>query len=266
MAFDLVQLANASDDPIELMEAADAAAESQSEPDHLKLRQVLCDEGFLYKLDSQDDYAKPAKQLRVARVLKTLSDNRSPAAERTLLTLAGNAMFTSMEPRQELLIRLLVPIRPAPPAAVAFWREHSRPKAPYKHVTADALADNGSEPAVKLLEEMLGDAAQSEQDRVAWMRDPLLRHRDNVVVLAASERLLQGSLSPTLKNDLVAALFDYREDWYLACTPPEPPAWASFKPEARSLLVRIGQYAQDHIQMDPETEAAVAARLKLLRG
>lgn len=265
MAMDLIQLANSTDDPMELVEAAEALAASRTDAEQLQLRKALCDESFLLKLDSPSDYLKPPRQLRLAGILKTLSENSSPSAQQTLLALAVDPMFTSVEPRQDLLIRMLVPIRPAQPAAIAFWREHSTPRAPYKHVTADALADNGSEPAVRLLEEMLADSAHDEQDRVAWMRDPVLRHRDNTVVLEACWRLLQSDLSPELKNELVAALFDYREEWYLSCTPPQPPDWTAFKPDARRVLARIGEYARDNLQLDPRTKAAVEARLKVIR-
>ena len=266
MEQDLAQIAATSRDPMELMEAAQGAAASSDPADHAVLRKHLLNEGFLGRLDSDEDYEGTAKELKLAGVLKQLSDNRCDAADGTLSALCADRMFTSIELRQELLIRLCVPVRPPTPAILAFWETHLAPTEPYKHVASDAVADNGTEPAVKLLEEHLKSKAHDEQDRVAWMRDAILRNRDNPVVLAASQRLIRQGLNPALQNSLVAALFDYRETWYLACDPPEAPEWAEIRGEARRKLVEIGEHAVEQVELDEQTRAVVEARLKALRG
>lgn len=264
MAHNLARVAATSNDPMELMEAAETAAMSRDEADHAVLRSTLRDESFLSRLDSDEEYDAPPKQLRLARVLHALAENRVDASDKTLAALAADPMFTSVEPRQFLLIRALVPVRPATPPAVAFWTAHASPSAPYKHVTMDALADNGTGPAVALLEKSLADTAHDPQDRIAWMRDPVLRNRDNEVILAASERLVRGGLEEALREDLVAALFDYREEWYLACDPPQPAPLERTSGPGKEILKRIGKHALEHIELDPRTEAAVRARLKAL--
>lgn len=264
MAHNLARTAATSKDPMELMEAAEAAAASRDEAEHAALRSALRDESFLSRLDSDEEYDAPPKQLRLARVLHALSENRTEPADKTLAALAADGMFTSVEPRQFLLIRALIPVRPATPPAVAFWTAHAAPTTPYKHVTMDALADNGTEPAVALLEKSLADLAHDPQDRIAWMRDPVLRNRDNAVILAACERLVRGGLEEPLREDLVAALFDHREEWYLACDPPQPPRFEQSPGPAKEILRRIGEHALANIQLDPRTETAVRARLKAM--
>lgn len=264
MAHNLARVAATSNDPMELMEAAETAAASRDEADHAALRSSLRDESFLSRLDTDEEYDAPPKQLRLARVLHALSENRCEASDKTLAALAADQMFTSVEPRQFLLIRALVPVRPATPPAVAFWSAHASPTAPYKHVTMDALADNGTEPAVALLEKSLANPAHDPEDRVAWMRDPVLRNRDNECILTACERLVRGGLEDPLREDLVAALFDYREEWYLACDPPQPAAFERTPGPAKDILKRIGEIALADLQLDPRTEAAVRTRLKAI--
>ena len=262
---DLAQVAATSRDPMELMEAAERAARSEADADHASLRKHLLSEGFLSRLDTDEDYRGTARELLLARVLLGLSGNRCKAADDTLNALCADPMFTGVELRQELLIRLCVPVRPPTPAILAFWKSHLPPDQPYKHVASDCVADNGTEPAVALLEVELKNTTQDEQDRVAWMRDAILRNRDNTVVLSASERLVKEGLPEHLRGHLVAALFDYRETWYLACDPPEPPEWPLFRADAKAILVRIGEHALEHVELDETTRAVVEARLETLR-
>jgi hypothetical protein len=266
MEQDLAQTAQTSRDPMELMEAAERAARSADPADHAELRKHLLGEAFLARLDSDEDYRGTARELLLARVLLGLSENRCAPADETLSALCADPMFGSVELRQELLIRLCVPVRPPTPAILAFWTRHLAPDQPYKHVASDCVADNGTHPAVALLETELTNPAQDEQDRVAWMRDAILRNRDNPVVLEASERLVKKGLPDHLRPPLVAALFDYRETWYLACDPPEPPEWPLLRAEAKTVLVRIGEHALEHAGLDEATRAVVEARIEALGG
>lgn len=262
---DLQQVAKTSNDAMDLMEAGDRAAASEDPSVHAMLRSHLLNEGFLDRLDPGDAYDGTAKELKLARIVKTLSENRCKAADETLSALCADPMFTSVELRQELLIRMCVPVRPPTIAILGFWTKHLAPTEPYKHVASDAVADNGTLPAVGLLEKELANPRQDPQDRVAWMRDAVLRNRDNTVILEASERLVRGGLEAALRNDLVAALFGYQESWYLACDPPEPPAWVSLRAEAKAILIRIGEHALDAVELSEQTRATVEMRLKQLR-
>ncbi len=61
-------------------------------------------------------------------------------------------------------------------------------------------------------------------------------------------------------------MFDYRETWYLACDPPEPPEWALFRADAKAVMIRIGEHAIEHVELDEMTRAVVEARLEALGG
>jgi len=265
MAHELDTLAAASTDAHELMNAAARAAASKDGADHEVLRKHLLNPGFLDKLDSAKDYQAPPQQLRLARVIKTLMDNRSPASDATMTALVQDKVFVSVEPRQELMIRALAVVRPSPTPAVTYWREHSLPTAPYKHVAMDAMADNGSEPAMRLFEENMANPSHEEQNKVAWMHDPILRNRYSPGVLASCERMLKSGLPETLRPALVASLADYREEWYLSCDHPVPPSRAAASQEAKTILLRIEEDALARIPLDPRTKAAVEADLKWLR-
>lgn len=265
MAQSLNTVAASSDDPQVLLDAAAAAAANKEEAEHTVLRRFLVDQAFLSRLDSEDDYAAPPHHLRLARILKTLMDNRCPAADSTLVRLTQDSGFVSIEARQELLIRALVVVRPSPPEVIAFWRLHSRPTAPYKHVAMDVMADNASEPALQLFEQVMVEPAQEREYKIAWMRDPILRNRLTPTVLIACERMLTKSLPPDLRPDLVAALFDHREEWYLSCDPPIPPDIATIQPPANVILERIAVDALANVPLDARTTTAVEAALTWLR-
>lgn len=264
MAQNLDAIAAGNAKPTDLMNAAANTALSKQESDHQSLRFHLVKPFFLARLDSEAEYAGPPRQLRLAKVIKALMDNRCDAADKTLATLASDAHFVSIEPRQNLMIEALVPVRPSPMAAVEFWKVHCTPKAPYKHVTMSALADNYSEPALALFEQMITEPGHDAEDKVAWMRDGILRNRYQPTILAMSERMLTKSLSPALREDLVAALFDYRETWYVSCDPPTPPERALASKEAKVALKRIADYVLASVPLTAQTKAAVEADLRWL--
>jgi hypothetical protein len=257
--------ANPTTTPSDLARAAMKAAASKVEADHEGLRTYLIDDAFLNRMDSVAEYAAPPRQLRLAGVLKTLMDNRTPASNGTLVALCKSPVFTSVEPRQDLLIRALAEVRPSPPEAVSFWRIHATPKAPYKHVAMNAMADNGSPPAMELFEAMMAEPTHEPENKRAWMRDPILRNRYNPSVLEACERMVTKSLPAPLRGDLVAALFDYREEWYLSCDPATPPDRGTATPEAKAVLRRIGEHALANVPLDVKTKAAVEAQMKWLK-
>ncbi len=175
--------------------------------------------------------------------------------------------FTSLEPRQELLIRALAVVRPATSQAIIFWDQHSQPEAAYRHVTIEALADNGSELALELLEKKLGDPQHEEEEVVAWMRDPILRHRNDVAMLRVCERMLIKTLPPERRPKLVEALCDYRPDeWYLSCNPPVPPSRIEATEEARVILRRICVFAKENIPLDVLQKAGVERTLLEIRS
>lgn len=244
-----------SKDPQVLLRAAlDCAAGPN--PDDLKaLGEALSSPAFLTRLDSKDEYLGPTQKLRLARVLDALMDN--PAGHDVLVGLTVKPAFTALEQRRDLLIRALAAVRPAPDAAIRFWERNSTPGAPYLQVTIDALADNLSEPALALLEKKFADPRFEEEDKIAWMRDPVLRHRADVRMLRTCERMLAGSLPPALRPELVEALCDYKREWYLSEKPPLPPPPDAYAPEARAELRKICELALHEVKLTDSQKAAV---------
>lgn len=251
--------------PDDLLATAERYAGSDNPADHQTLRQVLGTNAFLNRLDTAEDYTEPPRSLRLARVMHVLMENPSPEAAKTLVELTRATEFTARLPRQYLLIRALIEVRPSPPDAIAFWRTHGEPRAVHRHNTVVALVKNRSRPALALLEDLFADSTHDPDERVMWMRESILVFRHELSVLEMCDRLLRGRLQADLRDDLVEALFDYQPDaWYLECEPPTPPSIASYTKEARLLLRRIGEYALERIALSERQKAVVEGSLKAL--
>jgi hypothetical protein len=257
MAKDLNILQTSTDPKLLTTTAVDFAASDQAAEQAALLR-ALNSRQFLDRLDSEKELiANPPKALRVAKIIKTLMDNPSPASKQTLLGLARGGDFILSDPRQFLLIRALVVIRPAPPEAVAFWDAQSQPDSIYAGTTIDALCDNGTEPAMALLERKLADPNHEEDARLSWMHTPILIHRNDLPLLQACLRMVTTSLPMELRPALVEALCDYKREWYLTCSPPKPPPRSLATRPAREVLRKICDEAKDHLNLDPGVRGAV---------
>lgn len=251
-----------SNDSRALMKSTVKLANSESAQDHSTLVAYLAREEFLNRLDSEDDYLGQPTQLRLARVLKFLMENRSTSAKQALVSLSQKAEFVSFEPRQELMVRALVAVRPAPMEAVRFWDEHSQADAALLHVTIAALCDNGTPNALALLMRKMSDLEFEDENKIAWMRDPILRHRNDPPMLRTCDTMLEGGLPRHLQPYLVESLFDYQPEWYLSCNPPNAPPRLEMTDEARSVLRKIGNYALHNISLEPATTVAVRSGLE----
>ena len=261
MAKDPTVLDHSSDRQL-LLKTAMEFAVSPHPADHNVLLRHLETESFLSRLDSSDDYLAPPKQLRLARIMMALMKNTAPSSKELLVSLTQEPRFTNIEPRQELLIRALVSVRPAPMDAARFWNEHSQPDSPYLHLTIFVLCDNGSPNALTLMERKMADPNLDAEDKISWMRDPILRHRNELPMLESCARLLAGPLPAELRPYLVEALCDYRIEWYLSCEPPTPPPRQAMSPEARKLLRAICNHALQKIALDPQQKLAVETTLR----
>lgn len=256
-----------SRDQRDLMKTAVDFAASDQAVDHSVLLEFLNSSSFLNRLDTEEEYLNSApKQLHIARVVRTLMDNPAPVSKGTLLALARGGDFVSFEPRQELLVRALVAVRPSPPEAIKYWDSQSQPDSINLHLTIDALCDNGSEPAIGLLEKKLADPQQEFEYRVLWMRSSMLRHRNDLPLLRVCERMITSTLPPELRPLLVEALCDYHREWYLSCKPPKPPPRIEATPEAKEQLRKICQFARDNVQLTPGQRAAVESTLLEVGG
>jgi hypothetical protein len=246
-----------------VMQMALSLAASALVSDHRSLAELLASEEFLYRLDSPEEYLAPPRRLRLARVMRTLMDNPAPSACQILEALTKEGGFLEMEQREFLLIQALVVIRPASPTAVLFWDRNSQSDSPYLTVTIFALADNGTPPALQLLETKMADAEIESDLKISWMRRPILIHRNEAPMLESCGRILQGPMSPELRPFLVEALFDYQSEWYRT-KPPLPPPPARMDARARERLRVIGEHALQYVSLDELQRSKVQLTLERL--
>ncbi len=227
-----------SRDPKLLVDTAVEFAASEQASDQVTLAGVLNSPDFLQRLNTPHEYdTLITKQLRVARVIRALRDSPHEASKQTLTRLAQGGPFTDHNwRRQELLVRALVSVRPATPPSVKYWDEQSTPAAVNRHVTIEMLCDNGTGPALSLLERKLLDPKQENIYKVSWIHAFMLPHRHDLPLLQASARMLTGSLPPDLRCILLETLCDYDERWYPCCYHPQPPSRLLIKEEAKQVL------------------------------
>jgi hypothetical protein len=239
------------------------AAQSKDNESHRRLLKDLMSPKFLESLDDEEAYQGLSQHLRLARVMNVLSGNGFPSARQSILALTQDKTFNANGARQEILIKALVPIRPSPDQAIAFWRVHCQPKSVFVHITVDALAANGSTPALGLLRELFVNPAYPEEWKIAWMRDGVLLHRHEENMLSMCDSLLRSEWNQEFKLRLVEALFDYRpDDWYLNCEVPEPVPVAAYSRESRRMLYEIGAFARANMKLQKALDTLVTSYLQ----
>jgi hypothetical protein len=248
MAEDTLNILRVSKEPRELVLAAERLAASREPADHQALLGFLKSREFLERLDSRDDCEGDWRRLRLRRVLEILRGNTTPSARAALVSLTQAPPYVQDPPRSDLLIPLFAEVRPAPPELVAYWDEHSLPDDGWVHLTMKAIVDNGSPPAIALLERKMADTRFSDEDKIDWLHTCILTHRNDLPLLQACERMLGGSLPEHLRPSLVEVLFDYRREWFRASAPLRAPLWPEASPEAKAQLRKIGEAALDPIQ------------------
>jgi len=251
-----------SNDPAQLSKTSVEFAASDQTADHTVLLHHLNAAGFLGRLDSAADLAMSApKSLRVAKVIKTLRDNPTPVSKQTLIGLSRGGGFIAEEPRQWLLIYALVVVRPPPPEVISFWDAQCHPDADYPNDAANAICDNATKESMALMEKKLVTPDFENERKIAWMRGPMIRHRNDLPLLEASERMITTTLPMELRPSLVQALCDYSPRWYYSCDPPKPPPRALASKPALAVLRRICEYSEAKLTLEPEVEAAVEKTL-----
>jgi hypothetical protein len=246
-------------EPKALVAAACRLAASEGAASHDELLSYLDSLAFLLRLNTDQEYVTlPPKHLHVARVIKTLMDSPHPVSKDTIVSLTGARNFRSFEQLEDLLVRALAEVRPSPPPAIAFWDEHSQPDSDNLHLVIEAIFANGSEPALALFERKIADEGQESENRTIWLRDPMLRHRNDIAVLQCCERMvIQGSVPGEMRLLVVEALCDYQRDWYLSCSKPLPPLRLLASSDSRMTLRGICEFARDALPLPPELQAAV---------
>ncbi len=265
MADSPVQVLKTSKDAKELVNAALSLARSKQPADHNELLRWLRSEEFLTRLDYESDYRNTGKRTRIRRVLEALSENNSSSAHDVLVALTQSPMFIKEPVRADSLIEACVVLRPAPSEVVRFWNDHSQPDDGFTHLTVEAIVENGSEPAVALLEQKMTDPRHDDNDKISWLRSSILTHRNDLPLLRSCERMLAGALPKRLCPHLVEVLFDYRPtEWFGPAELLYPPDRRQASAEALAQLRRLGQMALRTVALTEDQKKAVERTLKEL--
>jgi hypothetical protein len=236
-------------------------AESGAAQDRARLGSMLLDEAWLDQLDPpQVAMGLDPGALQLTRVLRSVADK----APELLEPIARSTLYRGSGYRLAALIEASSAAANPGPGLVGLWRDQIDPESDELDTTIRTLTSNGSPAAVSLLEGAFASEAFDTGLVISWFRDPVLRHRQDVALLDAVERLLRGRhLDAQRSFSLVEALFEYRPaDWYVpTAAPPQPPARADLTEGARSRLRSIADLAQQAGIIDARRRAEIEAEL-----
>jgi hypothetical protein len=238
-----VEVLRTEQDPRRLVHAAQELAVSAQPQDQAALFQFLTASDLLRRLDDDQRYLADRRTLRVRRVLDRL--RRNPAGHSTLAALCADRSFLSHPSRIDLLIVACADVRPPPDTVLRLWNHFSQPDDGFGFLTIQALADNGTPPAINILRAKLLDPVHPDEDKVVWMRTAILAHRTDAPLLRGMQPLVQGGLPDPLRLALIEALVDWRpEEWYSVHGHVRPPPWLRASPESAAILRAIGAQAR----------------------
>ncbi|HET9959409.1 MAG TPA: hypothetical protein VFQ61_33190 [Polyangiaceae bacterium] len=257
-------MTNAETDPKQMLRSALTLARGQEPAAHDELLLSLQSLEFLERLDSPAEYQMASKyRLRVTQILEALARNPAPTARHVLVELTASDVFLAHDERIIVLIRASVFLRPPAPPVVDFWDRHSQPDDGFTPTTIPVLVENGSPPALNLLESKLADPAHEDQDKISWFRTTILCHRNDLELLLMCERALGHGLPASLRPALVEVLFDYRpEEWFRPVSSYSPPPLANASTAALLRLQQLGFYALQSVNLDSNQRQAVGVRLR----
>lgn len=234
-----------SKNPRDLANMGRVYAASPDPADQRVIYKHLDSTDFLTRLNTNDEYLRyEARKLNVAAIIKTLMDHNTPAARTTLVGLTQSASFQSYDPLVELLIRALAADIPASKPTIDYWDRHSQPDAVYSHLVVEVIFVNRSDPALQLFEQKMNDPGHEDEAKALWLRQVLLRKRNDLPVLASCERMIIGnSVVADWHEAILEALFDFNESWYISCRKPRPPLRILASEESKEVLGRLGKHA-----------------------
>ncbi|MFZ5764447.1 MAG: hypothetical protein ACOY4H_02485 [Thermodesulfobacteriota bacterium] len=247
----------------QLISDAMALARSLRGEDHATLLGRLTSPEFLAELDNEEAYRGRPQRLRLRRILDELARNPTDSAHGVLVALTSNHAFLAEESRIDLLITACAAVKPPPPPVIRFWDRYWQPEDGFANLTVAAVVKNGDAAALDLLENRMADPGFDMEEKLHWLRGPVLRHRLDLPLLLACERMLMGGLPGELPYRLVEALFDYRPgEWYLPSVPYNPPLLETAGEASLRQVERIGRLALERVTLEPELEARVKATLE----
>ncbi len=262
-----VKVLQTSDDPKALLRAGALIAAGDRITEHDALLKAMRSEAFLLKLNSQEEYNGDPDRLRVRRIMDALVRNQAPVARETILALINSPVFMKDGGRVDLLIQASAVVRPAPAELVAFWDKHCQPEDGFTPLTIEALTENGSKPALELLERKFADPSHENDFKQSWMRSSILTHRNQASLLLTCEAMLAGGMPEELHGDLVDVLFDYKpQEWYRPAISYNPPPLSAYSSSARIQMRRIGDFVLKNVTLTKEQKQAVENTLEALKG
>jgi hypothetical protein len=234
-----------SSDSRELTDTARLYAASPDPADQQVVAMYLGSTAFIDKLDPPEAYQVfQPHQLRVAGIVRTLMDNNTPAGRKTLVGLTTSQGFLSYDSLVVLLIRALAVDRPASAGTIAYWQKYLHPESVYATNVVDAIFENRSPPALDLFEHAMNDPTHDDGYKYVWLRDMLLRRRNDPDVLACCERMIiGGTVDPGWHEPILEAVFDYDPSWYLSCRHPKPPLRILAPEPSKAILERLARHA-----------------------
>ena len=255
MDAETLQMLKTGADRATLKRAGMQFAASTNQPDLDTLFEQLCSPAFFPRLDDDNAYGSAYSNLRLGQIIKTLMDNASRPSQEIRLKLTVDPVFNAHVFRMLLLLRALVPIRPSPPQAVAYWDKLSQHESPLLQDVGQAIIENQSAPALALLEKKLADPGHDFEQRITILRNYLLPMRNDQPLLEMAERVLRSNSPSDLKFALLEVLFDYKPtQWYRGCEVPKPPPRLAASPAAKDVIRRIVQHAVASLVPPPSVE------------
>ncbi|MDX2448769.1 MAG: hypothetical protein QNK29_16375 [Desulfobacterales bacterium] len=255
-----------SQDPDAVCQSALQIA-NDNDPEALQLLgQKLEDESFLSILDSKDDYQHPPRTLNITGTLETLGGNKSPEAREILIRLTQNSTFLAILSRVEMLILACADIRPAPESVIQFWTREAGHESSSTPLVVEALFINGTEPAMKLFEEMMADTSYPDFDKTFWLKRYAVPHRDDLYFLEAAGRAIKSDTPTPLLFDWVRIVFDYQANWYPPRNIPTPPNPMDIGQKEKEKLLETGEHALTLEGLPLDLKLAIEGRLSMYRS
>ena len=208
-----------SQNPSQLLAAAQAIIRSRNEAAIRQLQTYLVDPAFLARLDPAQDGAN------LAKVFVTARQYPSRGVEVLCIALASAPEYETNADRLLEVLETLAASRPMTAASVEVFRRTNGQA--FYSTNGRLLIENGSPRAMNLLGEMLTSADKDLERRTELAHELLPPHRTELPVLELVNTLLDQRIEESTANVLIESIFDYQPGaWYgKRRDRPKPAAW-----------------------------------------
>ncbi|MBM3786071.1 MAG: hypothetical protein FJW30_17055 [Acidobacteria bacterium] len=204
-----------------------------------KLQSLLATEEFLARVDNLNE---PQERLvHISKIFQALRENPSPATGALCVALSTEPGFLAIPARLTFLLPALAAVRPmSAPAAAVF---HHTSRNGYHTLNAPLLVENGSQRALAVFVEIIGDHRLDALDRVDLAHRSIVSRRTDAALLGTLRTLLDGELEPEVRNAVTESIFDDQPSRFFGRQgrQPSPPGWETVSKTARRLVTVIGQ-------------------------